>query len=255
MNLIPISQQFPLRQSTFGTWLSRAAGLVLFAVVLILVAEIFVPSGSQATGIPVVDVSAISQLVTQTAQYAQNLERMAEQIVLLKQQVQSLTGHYGMGSLGGPVNSWGSSSWNDIVNMVNTGLNPGDASQVAAYKTARAQNQSQFPPLDPSLQSTSPRMIAAYKTSYQAGISGMSAGQGTFNGLTTQLAELQVLKDKIEQTSTVKAAIDLNTAVAVKNAQINAEILRTGAMALYLQGNSQNTQTNGQAAQAEFFAN
>src|ERR1019366_798398 len=137
MNLIPISKQFPLRQSTFGTWLSRAAGLVLFAVVLILVAEIFVPSGSQATGIPVVDVSAISQLVTQTAQYAQNLERMAEQIVLLKQQVQSLTGHYGMGSLGGPVNSWGTSSWNDIVNMVNTGVNPGDASQVAAYKTAR----------------------------------------------------------------------------------------------------------------------
>jgi hypothetical protein len=160
-----------------------------------------------------------------------------------------------MGSLGGPVNSWGSSSWDDIVNMVNTGVNPGDASQVAAYKTARSQNQSQFPPLDPRLQSTSPRMIAAYKTSYQAGISGMSAGQGTFNTLAAQLTELQVLKDKIEQTPTVKAAIDLNTAVVVKNAQINAEILRTHALALYLQGNSQNQQTNGQAAQAEFFAN
>ena len=98
-------------------------------------------------------------------------------------------------------------------------------------------------------------MIAAYKNSYQAGISGMSAGQGTFNSLTTHLTELQILKDKIEQTPTVKAAIDLNTAVAVKNAQINAEILRTDAMALYLQGNSQNAQTNGQAAQAEFFAN
>ena len=235
--------------------LNRVAGLVLFVLVLMLLAEIFATSGSQATGIPVVDVSAISQLATQTAQYAQNLEKMAEQIVLLKEQVQSLTGHYGMGSLGAPVNSWGSSTWNDIVNMVNTGVNPGDAAQVAAYKAARVQNQTQFPALDPSLQSTNPRMIAAYKTSYQAGISGMSAGQGTFNSLTTHLTELQVLKDKIEQTPTVKAAIDLNTAVAVKNAQINAEILRTNAMALYLQGNSQNSRTNGQAAQAEFFAN
>jgi len=255
MNFTTTSKQYRLDRSSFGTWLNRIAGLVMFALVLMLLAEIFASSSSQATGIPVVDVSAISQLVTQTAQYAQNLERMAEQIVLLKQQVQSLTGHYGMGSLGSPVNAWGSSSWDDIVNMVNTGVNPGDAAQVAAYKTARVQNQNEFPALDPSLQSTNPRMIAAYKTSYQAGISGMSAGQGTFNSLTAHLTELQVLKDKIEQTPTVKAAIDLNTAVAVKNAQINAEILRTDAMALYIQGNSQNSQTNGQAAQAEFFAN
>jgi hypothetical protein len=83
----------------------------------------------------------------------------------------------------------------------------------------------------------------------------MSAGQGTFNGLQTHLTELQILKDKIEQTSNVKAAIDLNSAIAVKNAQINAEILRTAATQLYLQGNSQNSLTSAQAAQAEFFAN
>ena len=83
----------------------------------------------------------------------------------------------------------------------------------------------------------------------------MTAGEGTFNSLNKDLTELQVLKDKIEQTTTVKAAIDLNTAVAVKNAQISAELLRTSAVALYLQGNSQNAVTSGQAAQAEFFAN
>jgi hypothetical protein len=243
-----------LNRPSFRVMLNRAAGLLLFVFVLVLLVQIFAPSVSMAN-LPVIDVASLSQLTQQTIQYAQNLEKMAEQIVVLKQQVASLTGHYGMGSLGGPVNSWGSSSWDDIVNMVNTGVNPGDASQVAAYKTARAQNQTQFPPLDPSLQSTSPRMIAAYQSSYQAGITGMSAGQGTFTGVTAQLSELQVLKDKIEQTPTVKAAIDLNTTVAVKNAQINAEILRTHALALYLQGNSQNQQTNGQAAQAEFFAN
>lgn len=244
-----------LNRPRFGVLLNRAAGLVLFVLILILAAEIFMPSGSQATGIPVVDMSAVSQLITQTAQYAQNLEKMAEQIVLLKQQVQSLTGHYGMGSLGAPVNGWGSSSWDDIIQMVNTGVNPGDAAQVAGYKAAQAQLVTQFPPVDPSLQSPNPRLAAAYNANYHAGIAGMSAGQGTFNSLQTSLTELQVLKDKIEQTPTVKAAIDLNTAVAVKNAQIDAEILRTNAVALYLQGNRENSLTSGQAAEAEFFAN
>jgi hypothetical protein len=241
-------------RSPFGVWLNRAAGLVLFAVVLILLAEIFTPATSQAT-LPVLDYAAVSQLLVQTEQYAQNLEKMTEQILLLKQQVQSLTGHYGMGSLGGPVNGWGASSWNDIANMVNTGVNPGDAAQVAAYKTARAGIVNQFPAIDPAMQTTNPRMNALLGNTYRSAVAGMSTGEGTFNSLNTDLTELQVLKDKIEQTTTVKAAIDLNTAVAVKNAQINAELLRTNAVALYLQGNSQNAVATGQAAQAEFFAN
>ena len=247
-------QQRPLNRSSFGVWLNRAAGLVLFAVVMVILMEIFTPTLSQAT-LPVIDTAAVAQLVQQTAQYAQTVERMTEQILLLKQQVQSLTGHYGMGLLGGPVNGWGSTSWDDIVDMVNTGVNPGDAAQVCAYKTARLQNVNAFPPLEAGLLPANPRMRSSYHNSYQSGIAGMSAGQGTFNQLSAHLVELQVLKNKIEQTNNVKAAIDLNTAVAVKSAQINAEILRSNAMALYMQGSAQNSLTSGQAAQAEFFAN
>jgi hypothetical protein len=247
-------ERFLIRRPRFGVLLNRAAGLLVFMVTAVLVVEIFAPSASQAT-LPVIDVAAVGQLVQQTEQYAQTLERMTEQILLLKQQVQSLTGHYGFGALGSPVNAWGSTSWQDIVNMVNTGTNPGDAAQVAAYQAAKTQNLAQFPMLAPGLQSANPRTNAVYAVTYQSAISGMSAGQGTFDALKTHLAELQVLKDKIEQTSTVKAAIDLNTAVAVKQAQINAEILRTHAMALYLAGNAQNGLTNGQAAESEFFSN
>ena len=255
MVLLSNDKDYLRSRSPFGVWLNRAAGLLLFTIVLILLAEIFVPSGSQATGIPVIDAAAVSQLIQQTVQYAQNLERMTEQILLLKQQVQALTGHYGMGSLGAPVNGWGASSWQDIANMVSTGVNPGDAAQVLAYKTARAEITNQFPPLNAVLQTTNPRMNALLGNTYRSSVAGMSTGESAFNSLNTDLTELQVLKDKIEQTPTLKAAIDLNTAVAVKNAQINAELLRTSAVALYLQGNAQNSVTSGQAAQAEFFAN
>ena len=139
--------------------------------------------------------------------------------------------------------------------MVSTGINPGDAAQVQSYKTARAQVVSQFPPVNPALQTTNPRVSALLNNTYQAAITGMSAGQGTFNSLNTHLTELQALKDQIDHTPTLKAAVDLNNAIAVKNAQINAELLRTSAVQLYLSGNAQNSVTSGQAAQAEFFAN
>ena len=245
---------FLLKAPRAGVLIHRATGLLAFTVVLVAITEAFTPASSQAT-LPVLDYAAVSQMLVQTAQFTQHLAMMAEQINQLKAQVQSLSGHYGMGSLGAPVNGWGASSWNDISNMVSTGVNPGDAAQVQAYKTARAQVVSQYPALDPTLQTTNPRMSAVYGGTYQAAVTGMSSGQGTYNSLNTLLTELQTLKNKIEQTPTVKAAIDLNNAIAVENAEITAELLRSQTVALYVQSNAQNAVTSGQAAQTEFFAN
>src|SRR5258708_10895426 len=160
---------------------------------------------------------------------------MARQILLLKEEVQSFNGHYGFGKLGGAVNGWGTSSWQDVVSMVNTGVNPGDAAQVGAYKAARAHYLREFPKLDDALETTNPRMRMTHDGDYQAAITGLSAGQSTFQTLTTHTAELQVYKNSIEKTPNVKAALDLNTAVGIKAAQINAELLRLQAFELYLQ--------------------
>lgn len=249
-----IIENFLLRKPRLAVMLQRAAGLIVFALVMVLLAEVFTPSPSQAT-LPVLDYAAVSQMLVQTEQFAQHLSMMAQEIVLLKQQVQSLSGHYGIGNLSGPINGWGTSSWADIVGMVNTGVNPGDAAQVQAYKAARAQYAGQYPPIDPNLASASPRMQAVFGSTYQAALTGLSAGQGTFNGVSAPLADLQTYQNQIEKTTTVKAALDLNTAVGIKSAQINAELLRNNALQLYLQANAQNTVSSGQAAQAEFFAN
>lgn len=247
-------KSFLLRRPRFRVLLDRAAGLAIFALVVVILTELFSPSDSQAT-LPVLDYAAVSQMLVQAEQFTQHLSMMAQQISMLKAQVQSLSGHYGIGNLSGPINGWGTSSWGDIVGMVNTGVNPGDAAQVQAYKSSRAQVSGQYPPLDPNLAASSPRMQAVWSGTYQAAITGLSAGQGTFNATTVPLAELQTYQNRIEHTDTVKAALDLNTAVGIKSAQINAELLRTNAMQLYLQANAQNAMANGQAAQADFFAN
>ena len=234
--------------------LQRAAGLVFFMLTLVAAVELFTPSASQAT-LPVLDYAAVSQMIVQTEQFTQHLSMMVQQIAILKQQVQSLSGHYGIGNLSGPINGWGTTSWDDIVGMVNTGVNPGDAAQMQAYKSARAQAITQYPPLDPNLAASNPRMQALWSGTYKAAITGLSTGQGTFNATALPLADLQTYQNRIEHTETVKAALDLNTAVGIKSAQINAELLRTQAEQLYLQANAQSAMTSGQAAQADFFAN
>jgi type IV secretion system protein VirB5 len=98
-------------------------------------------------------------------------------------------------------------------------------------------------------------MSAVYTSDYQSAMTGMSVGEETFNSVQMHLAELQTYKDRIEQTDNLKAAVDLNTAVNVKVAQLNAELLRMHAIQLHLQASGQNDMTSGQAAQAEFFSN
>jgi hypothetical protein len=247
-------KKYLLRQPSFGVMLERAAGLTIFVLVVVILTELVTPTSSQAT-LPVLDYAAVSQMLVQTEQFTQHLSMMAQQITMLKQQVQSMSGHYGIGNLSGPINGWGTSSWGDIVGMVNTGVNPGDASQVQAYKAAHSQVAAQYPPLDPNLAASNPRMQAVWSGTYQAAITGLSAGQGTFNAASVPLADLQAYQNRIEHTDTVKAALDLNTAVGIKSAQINAELLRTNAMQLYLQANAQNAIASGQAAQSDFFAN
>jgi hypothetical protein len=247
-------KSFLLRRPRFRVLLDRAAGLAIFALVVLILTELFSPSDSQAT-LPVLDYAAVSQMLVQTEQFTQHLTMMAQQIAILKEQVQSLSGHSGIGNLSGPINGWGTSSWSDIVGMVSTGVNPGDAAQVQAYKSARAQVSNQYPPIDPTLAASSPRMQAVWSGTYQAAITGLSAGQGTFNAAAVPLADLQTYQNRIVHTDTVKAALDLNTAVGIKSAQINAELLRTNAMQLYLQANAQNAMASGQAAQSDFFAN
>jgi len=100
-----------------------------------------------------------------------------------------------------------------------------------------------------------PAYAGRFRRYLSVGDHGIERGQGTFNAVAVPLADLQVYQNRIEKTDTVKAALDLNTAVGIKAAQINAELLRTNATQLYLQANAQNAVTSGQEAQAEFFAN
>ena len=232
----------------------RAAALSLFGAVVLVLSELMTVQPSEAS-LPVVDLAAIGQMIQQYAQMTMQLQTMYQQVELLQDQIKSVTGHYGFGSLAGRVNPWGNSSWRDIVDMENHGVNPGDAAQVQAFNQARVQYQQSYPALSTDLMPQNPRLNAVYTSDYQSAMTGMSVGEQTFNSVQMHLAELQTYKDRIEQTDNLKAAVDLNTAVNVKVAQLNAELLRMHAVQLHMQATSQNDTTSGQAAQAEFFNN
>lgn len=235
-------------------WLERSAALAIFGALVIVYSELLGARWTEAS-LPVIDLAAVGQLVQQYEQQVQQLATLYQQVALMKDQIQSITGHYGMGTLTGHVNAWGTVSWQDIIDMVNSGVNPGDAAAVQAYTQARAQYAQSYPALSPALLPQNPRVSAIYSGDYQSAMAGLGMGDQTFNSVQGHLADLQVYKDKINQTDNLKAAVDLNTAVSVKVAQLSAELLRVNAMQLHLQASHQNDVTSGQAAQTEFFAN
>jgi type IV secretion system protein VirB5 len=247
-------QTNPPPPRTAVVWVQRAAALSLFGAVVLVLSEVLTAGPSEAS-IPVIDMAAIGQMVQQYEQMTQQLETMYRQVALLQDQIQSITGHYGIGTLTGRVNPWGNSSWQDILAMVNQGVNPGDAAAVQAFNQARGQYQQTYPALATGLMPQNPRLSTVYSGDYQSAMTGLSVGQQTFNSVEMHLAEIQTYKDRIEQTDNLKAAVDLNTAVNVKVAQLNAEILRMHAVQLNLMANGQNDTTSGQAAQVEFFTN
>jgi hypothetical protein len=231
----------------------RLGGILLSGIALWAAIDIVSPSQVRAE-LPVIDTAAIAQMLQQSTQMAQQLATLVQQVFFLKQQVSAVTGNYGMGNLGGNVNSWGQTSWSDIAGMVAQGINPGDAAQVTAYKQAQAGYATQFPALSPALQTTNPRMAAAYNESYSDAMTGTALGESTFNQVNGYLMDIALLKSEIEQTKNIKSAMDLNTAVNVRVAQMNGELLRTQAAQLRIEAANQTQAANGAAAQAEFFA-
>lgn len=237
---------------SISVMLKRSLGIVILSGALFLAAGLLAPGRVRAE-LPVIDTAAITQMFQQYIQMTQQLETMVQQVALLKQQLTSVTGHYGMGAIGAPVNGWGASGWSDIANMVGQGVNPGDAAQVQAYKQAQAGYVAQNPALAVDLQTSNPRMNITYRQSYSDAVTGTALGEGTFNHVNAYLADIETLKGRIDQTENLKAAMDLNTAVAIRVAQLNGEILRIQAAQLRLQAGNQTQASNGYAAQAEFF--
>lgn len=232
----------------------RCLNIFMLGLTLWGATTLIAPSWAGA-GLPVIDSAAITQMIQQYLVMAKQLVALYNQVDLLKQQVQTMTGHYGMGELGRQVNHWGGSTWADISDMVNHGVNPGDAAAVRAYQSARNRYQTQFPMLAEGMRTSNPRMNAAYNQTYSDAITGMGMGEAGFNQINETLADVQTLKDRIELTDNVKSALDLNSAINVRVAQINGEILRTQAAQLRLQAADKNNAASGNAAQTEFFAN
>lgn len=232
--------------------LKHSLAVLAFTVTFGLCSLLIAPGWVQGA-LPVFDAAAVGQMLQQGIQMARQLEALFDQVALLKQQIQSMTGHYGMGSLGRGTNPWGGTTWGDIADMVGQGVNPGDAEQVRIYKETLAKYSGDYPALAPELQAGMPRMNAVYRQSYRDAMAAMSLGESTFNQIDRTLSDVQTLKDRIDQTDNLKSAMDLNAAINVQLAQVSGEMLRMQAAQLRLQAATKNESTNGAAAQAEFF--
>ncbi|HYR06084.1 MAG TPA: type IV secretion system protein, partial [Gallionella sp.] len=90
-----------------------------FVIVLLAAMGIGPVFGS---GIPVIDVAAISNQLKQIAYMVQQLQQMQQQVAVLQAQVRAITGGRGMETLlSGQVRNYLPPEWNEAMNLLNQG--------------------------------------------------------------------------------------------------------------------------------------
>lgn len=194
-----------------------------------------------ASGIPTIDVAAVTQLQQQLTQLKQQYDQ-------LKSIYSATTGSYGRGALGLTQSLNASQivpgSWQDVVQQQAQG----------AYGAKQQQYEALIKTLPPSVfQNPTGRSATSYKMSSDAVRAAMAGGDSLYSVVQTHLNNLQALSAQVDQTTNLKDAQDLQNRIQVENGFVQTALAKMNAMNMNLQANALNDSTQGQAVAAKFF--
>jgi hypothetical protein len=218
----------------------------------------------RAQGVPVIDSSAIAQLVQQFQQLQQDyavqidqLEKLLEQYVMLQQQYAAVTGPRGIGGLINAAEDIRDRSAADTLQGILDGSVSGDLSALTGNVsriTARIEDlreEYDFGEIGALVgsENASDRAIAS---SAGAGMAAIATADDTYARSNQSTARVNALIGEIDATPDIKASTDLNTRMLAEVAVLLNETLRVQAAAANAQGAETLSNARAQAAQRRF---
>jgi len=205
---------------------SLLRGLILFGAFCTL------PINSFAM-MPVIDVGAITQLVSELDQLEQQYSLLEKtyknagaQLEQAKEIAGDAEGHYGFGNLFNSAEDlnnreWSPDNWKDTLNGLSGG-NPARYHQLLqAYQNAHpALSQSEFEKGESA--ENAKRYESEVKTNQAVSVNTTYA----FNDIKTHLTSIHTLSEQIEKAQNTKAAVDLNSRLLAEMAYIQVQELK-----------------------------
>jgi hypothetical protein len=229
-----------------------------------LAAALGAAAQADAQGVPVIDSSAIAQLVQQFQQlqrdYAVQVDqfnKLQEQYVLLQQQYAAVTGPRGVGGLLNTVNDIRNRSAADTLGSILDGSISGDFSAMTgnvARITARLEDLRTEYDLGgigdfAGADNASDRAIAS---SAGAGMAAIATADDTYARSSESTTRVNALIDQIDATPDIKASTDLNTRMLAEVAVLLNETLRVQAATANAMGADTLSNARAMAAQRKF---
>ncbi len=212
---------------------------------LVILLFISAPYAAQAQGIPVYDASSFTQMVTQIEAMSKDYQKQLEQLDQAIKQANAITGTRDMGSLNNsPLESelrrYLPTTWQQTMNLMNApSLGSAGIGTQNIYNTLTTTFQplpgSEFLPSDP----TGPIAQALDRrnnTTYAA----MAASEQAYNNISARISAYENMLEELNNTTDLKASVDLQARIAAENGMILNELIRLQAMQIQQKAASDN---------------
>ena len=212
---------------------------------LVISLFICVPSASRAQGIPVYDASSFGQMVTQLESMSKDYQKQLEQLDQAIKQANAITGPRNMGSLNNSsleseLRRYLPTTWEQTMHMMGAqGLGSAGIGTQNVYNALTTTFQplpgSEFLPSDP----TGPIAQALDRrnnTTYAA----MAASESAYNNISTRIDSYENMLEELNNTTDLKASVDLQARIAAENGMILNELIRLQAMQIQQKAASDN---------------
>ncbi len=206
-------------------------------VIYSLFSLLLLTSNAKAQGIPVYDAAGFVQLIAQVDQMAQDYAKQIEQLDEAVQQTAALTGTRNMGSfandaLEAELRRYLPTTWENTIDMINAGglSNSALGTQgifndlYTAYNPISGANFVGSDPTGPIASAVDRRT----NTTFVA----MAASEQAYNNITNRIGTYEGLLSELNNTTDLKASVDLQSRISVENGLIMNELMRMNAIAM-----------------------
>lgn len=194
-----------------------------------------------AGGIPVFDGVNLATAIQNTLYAIQQLQslqqqysKLEQQYEKIQQQYENMSGSYGMGNVFADLHTYGSQDWEDMLAILESGGNPGNAADVVAYGRQAAERFALDPQATISL--AAPEVNNIHQHTATTAAAALAISRAAYNQTGERMARLESYLTRIDNATDMKAAQDLQNRLLVELTQAMLEANRLRAVMLQLQG-------------------
>lgn len=187
--------------------------------------------------IPVTDVANLGQQIVQYAQMIAEYERQFEQLAEARNQVDAITGNYGLGELlNGDLQRgarrYTPTSWRDTLRILDAGGLPGSVADVRAVYGERSEalaiiGAEEYNALNPDAPNAQ-----AFERRRNTNLASQAIAEATYDDTQARMANYETFMAQIESADNAKSIADLQARVTAENGTSLAHLIRLQSVQL-----------------------